>query len=536
MAIRAFISSLRRQTTTTTTTTSLFRDSSLFLRASSPNSCCSVELHYEARFLSSVASPSHVAGRGSLKDKDSRLRFPSGESPTTLLKNWTNEGRKIAVSELKRKYKKLLGAKRYRDALEILEWMEIHSKNQMSVEDYANGLELTLRMRGITKAEEYFERLPSSASRKAAFLPILCSYVRQRDAAKAEAFMVKMNELGLILDAHPFNEMMKLYVATSQHLKVQQVIEQMKQNQIPRNVLSYNLWMCACGEALEVNKAEMVYMEMVDDQTVEVGWSGLCTLANVYIKAGLVDKALVATKNAEKKLSPSKRRGYFFLMTMYSSLKNKEGVLRVWEASKAVGGGRISCADYICVLSCLVKLGAIVEAEGVFVEWESNCRNYDMRVANVLLGTYVRSGMMEKAESFHYHTIEKGGNPNYKTWEILIEGWVKTQKMDKAVSAMKKGLSRLKSCHWRPSENILMPIAEYFEQQGNLEEANDYLRIIHHLGVSSLPLYKLLLRFHLQAQKPVPHILSMMEKDEIEMDDEITALVRASTSGANCNQ
>ncbi|CAI0447921.1 unnamed protein product [Linum tenue] len=295
MAIRAFISSLRR-----------------------------VELHYEARFLSSVASPSHVAGRGSLKDKDSRLRFPSGESPTTLLKNWTNEGRKIAVSELKRKYKKLLGAKRYRDALEILEWMEIHSKNQMSVEDYANGLELTLRMRGITKAEEYFERLPSSASRKAAFLPILCSYVRQRDAAKAEAFMVKMNE--------------------------------------------------------------------------------------------------------------------------------------------------------------------------------------------------------------------KGGNPNYKTWEILIEGWVKTQKMDKAVSAMKKGLSRLKSCHWRPSENILMPIAEYFEQQGNLEEANDYLRIIHHLGVSSLPLYKLLLRFHLQAQKPVPHILSMMEKDEIEMDDEITALVRASTSGANCNQ
>ncbi|CAN1331937.1 Pentatricopeptide repeat-containing protein At5g27460 [Linum perenne] len=488
----------------------------------------SAKLESAARFVSSVSFGSYVTGRRNtkIKDEDSKLRFTQGESPATNLKKWTDEGRRIAVPELKRGYRELLRAERYLDALEILEWMGVHSKSQMSVMDYANGLELTIMLRGTSKAEEYFERLPNFASRRAAFLLLLSTYVKQRNTIKAEAFMVKLNELGLILDAHPFNEMMKLYMATSDYEKVHLVVEQMKQNQIPRNVLSYNLWMCACGETFEVEKAEMVYTEMVDDQGVEVGWSSLCSLANVYSKAGLVDKSLMATRNAEKKLSPFKRRGYFFLMTIYSSLKNKEGVLRVWKASKEAKG-IITCADYMCVLSCLVKLGAIVEAERVFMEWESSCRNYDIRVPNVLLGAYVRSGMMNKAESLHLHAMEKGGNPNYKTWEIMMEGWVKTGNMDKAVSAMKRGLSRLKDCHWRPSETILMAIAELFEKQGNLEDANNFLRIIHHLGISSLPLYKLLLRFHHSASKPAFHIIDMMNKDKIEMDGETSALVQA---------
>ncbi|CAN0877304.1 Pentatricopeptide repeat-containing protein At5g27460 [Linum grandiflorum] len=501
MAIRAFICNLRR-----------------------------AKLESAARSISSVAPGSNLPGRRhtEIKDEDSRLRFPPGESPATILKTSTDEVRRFALPELKRGYKKLLRAERYLDALEILEFMEVHSKNQMSAVDYANGIELTIRLRGITKAEECFERLPNSASRRAAFPPLLSTYVKQRDTIKAEAFMVKLNDLGLILEAHPFNEMMKLYMATSQYEKVHLVIEQMKQNHIPRNVLSYNLWMCACGEISDVEKAEMVYTEMVDDRDVEVGWSGLCCLANVYSKAGLVDKALVAVRSAEKKLSPCKRRGYFFLMTTYSSLKNREGVLRLWEASKAAKG-RITCADYICVLSCLVKLGDVVKAERVFTEWESTCHNYDIRVPNVLLGAYVRSGMMQKAESLHLHTIEKGGNPNYKTWEILIEGWVKSGEMEKAISGMKRGLSRMKDCHWRPSENILMAVAEFFVKQGNLEGASNYLKIIHHLGIASLPLYKLVLRFHHSASKPAFYIIEMMKKDKIQMDEETCALVEALT-------
>lgn len=403
--------------------------------------------------------------------------------------------------------------------------MEKQNNIRVSPADHAMRIELIIKVYGLNEAEEYFKYITNSASQKAACLPLLRGYVKERDVSKAEGFMMDLNKLGLIVSPHPFNEMMKLYNATSQFEKVTLVIMEMKRNQIPRNVLSYNLWMSACCEACEVGKAEMVYKELVNDENVEVGWSSLATLANVYVNAGLVDKALLALGNAEKKLSSNGLLGYFFLITLYSSLKNNEGVLRLWEACKVVGC-RITCSNYMCILSCLVKVGNIVEAERVFMEWESNCRKYDIRVSNVLLGAYMRNRLMNKAESLHLHTLERGGCPNYKTWEILMEGWVKCQKMDKAIIAMKKGFAMLKHCDWRPSHGILMAIADYFEKNGNFEDANHYIRVIHHLGLASLPLYKLFLRKHLGARRPAFDILKMMEKDKIEVDDETSALVQ----------
>ena len=56
-----------------------------------------------------------------------------------------------------------------------------------------------------------------------------------------------------------------------------------------------------------------------------------------------------------------------------------------------------------------------------------------MGVTNILLGGYVRGGLMEKAEGLHARTLERGGCPNYKTWEILMEGYVGSGEMEKAV-------------------------------------------------------------------------------------------------------
>ncbi|XP_059631280.1 pentatricopeptide repeat-containing protein At5g27460 [Cornus florida] len=487
------------------------------------------------RFISSNSlSIDTTAGESSLSRKDQndelksrifRLIFPR-RSATTVLQNWVDEGRRVSVSELRRICKQLMNFRRYKHALEILTWMEDQARFQISAADHAIRLELITKVHTLKEAEEYFAIIPNSASQKAACLPLLHLYVKERATEKAEALMLKMNGLGLIVNPHPFNEMMKLYMATSQYEKVASVILQMKQNKIPRNVLSYNLWMSACGELSGVASAEMVYKEMLNDKNVEVGWSSLSSLANIYLKSGLCDKATLALRKAEKKLSNCNRLGYFFLITHYASLKNRDGVLRLWEACKAVEG-RITCADYMCILSCFVKLGDIEEAERVFMEWESQCRKYDIRVSNVLLGAYMRNGLMEKAESLHLRTLEKGGRPNYKTWEILMEGWVKSQDMDKAISAMKNGFSLLKHCDWRPSPSTVVTIAEYFEKKGNIVDAKRYVEFIRRLGLASLPVYKSLLRMYACTQAPIQEILKMMQKDEINMDDETSALIQA---------
>ena len=394
----------------------------------------------------------------------------------------------------------------------------------MSPADYSIKMELIIEAKGLKEAEGYFGKLSGSTQRKAACFQLLRGYVKEREAMKAEAFMAKLNGMGLVVSPHLYNEMMKLYMATSQFGKVPLVIEEMRRNRIPLNVLSYNLWMNACWEISGVKLVESVYKEMMRDSDVQIGWSTLSTLANAYAKAGQVQRAGIVLKCAEKKLSGCDRLGYLFLITQHTSLNNKDGVIRLWDASKAVGG-RITCANYMSVMLCLVKLGDLVEAERVFREWESNRGKYDIRVSNVLLGAYARSGMMDKAEKLHLRTLERGGCPNYKTWEILMEGWMKTRDMDKAINAMKKAFAMLKHCQWRPSHSIVMTIAEYFEKEGNVKGANWYVKTVHDFGFASLPLYKSLLRIHHAAQRPAPDILKMMEKDNVEMDEEAYSLV-----------
>ncbi|KAH0849008.1 hypothetical protein HID58_091599, partial [Brassica napus] len=417
-------------------------------------------------------------------------------SVPSLLQQRVDSGHPVTLSELRFISKRLIRSNRHDLALQMMEWMETRKDVNFSAHDASLKLELIIKARGLKQAEEYFEQLQGSVSAaRSAYLPLLRGYVKARLVQEAEALMEKLNLLGFLVTPHPFNEMMKLYEATRQYEKVVMVIGLMKRNKIPRNVLSYNLWMNACCEASGVGAVESVYGEMVGDRSVEVGWSSLCSLANVYVKVGFVEKAKLVLESAEKKLNRSNRLGYFFLITMYASLGDKEGVVRLWEGSKS--------------------LGDLAEAERVFEEWEENCCNYDVRVSNVLLGAYTRNGLIREAESLHNRVLERGGSPNYKTWEILMEGWVKCQSMEKAIDAMHRAFELMKGCHWRPSQRIVLAIAEYFEKEEKIEEANIYVRDLHLLGLASLPLYRLLLRMHEHVRRPASHIYEMMKLDNI---------------------
>ncbi|XP_027179284.1 pentatricopeptide repeat-containing protein At5g27460-like [Coffea eugenioides] len=151
-------------------------------------------------------------GGGCLKTRILKLVYPR-RSATAVLQNWVEEGRG-----------------------RIFTWMEAKERSRMSAADHALRLELTIKVHTVGEAEKYFENLPNTVSKKAASLPLLHSYVKERSTEKAESLMQKMNSLGLIVNPHPYNEMMKLYISTSQHENVLAVIVQMKQNRIQRTV------------------------------------------------------------------------------------------------------------------------------------------------------------------------------------------------------------------------------------------------------------------------------------------------------------
>ncbi|KAF3775244.1 Pentatricopeptide repeat-containing protein [Nymphaea thermarum] len=470
-----------------------------------------------------LATPVDVRG-DDLRGRILRLRFPK-KSAADAIKKWVDEGKGIRRSELRSIAKQLVRSRRYKHALEIFQWLDTEVGFSKSAADHAIMMDCMIKVHGLYYGEQYFENLHDSVSRKAACMPLLHSYVVNKAVENAEALMLKLQQSGLAVDAHPFNAMMKLYMATGSYKRVPLVIRQMKHNKIPLNVLSYNLWMNACALVSGVGAAEKVYEEMVINKNLEVGWSTLSTLAHIYVNANLVSKAVAALQMAEQKLSPKKHLGYFFLLTLYARANIEEGVLRVWKLIQRIEV-RLTSTNYMCILLSLMKVGNIREAEMAFHIWESECHKYDIRVSNVLLGAYMREGWMDKAESLHLHTLRKGGCPNYKTWEIFMEGWVKAKEMDKAIEAMKKGFSKMKSCNWKPSSSALLAIAEYFEFQKNVDGATKYIKTLHQLRLATGPLYKTLLRLYICTRRSATEILKMIEKDKVDLDEEALALLK----------
>ncbi|XP_037455716.1 pentatricopeptide repeat-containing protein At5g27460-like isoform X1 [Triticum dicoccoides] len=452
------------------------------------------------------------------------LRLRSPGAAAAAIDGWAQERGRVSRPDLQRAVSQLRRARRYGHALEILSWMDSRKEIKLLPLDHAARLDLIAKVHGTSQAEEYYKKLPNSASREAASFPLLHCYVVERNVQKAECFMASLQSIGLPVDPHSFNEMMKLYVATCQYEKVFSVIDLMKRNNIPRNALSYNLWMNACSVS-GVASVQSVYKEMVNDGTIEVGWSTYCTLANIFKKHGLNSKALACLRTAETKLSTTQRLGFSFVMTCYAALGDSDWVMRLWKASKCVPG-RIPAANYMTAILCLIKVGDIDRAEWIFGSWEAECRKHDVRVSNVLLGAYVRNGWIEKAEKLHLHMLQKGARPNYKTWEILMEGFVQTRQMDKAVNAMKKALSLMKSCHWRPPLKLVEAIAAFFEEQGNTDDANRYIKLLQKFNLTSLPLYKSVLRAYIKADTVLPtNISEMIARDDIVMDEEMDHLI-----------
>ena len=107
-----------------------------------------------------------------------------------------------------------------------------------------------------------------------------------------------------------------------------------------------------------------------------------------------------------------------------------------------------------------------------------------------------------------------------------MEGFVQSRQMDKAVNAMKKALSLMKCCHWRPPLKLVEAIAAFFEEQGNTDDASRYIKLLQKFNLTSLPLYKSVLRAYIKADTVLPtNISEMIARDDIVMDEEMDHLI-----------
>ncbi|ERN11342.1 hypothetical protein AMTRI_Chr04g242510 [Amborella trichopoda] len=402
---------------------------------------------------------------------------------SSVLEEWIREGKPLAKWELRNITRQLRQNSRFKQALEVSDWLIQHgTKYQLRSGDYAIHLDLISKVNGPHHAERYFLQLPKGMKNKLTYSALLNVYVKENMKERAETTMKKMRMLGFLTSALPYNRMMTLYLNTNNLEKIPILLKEMRDSSTLPDANSYTIWITRCGAVSDVEEMDKVYLELKKVSPERANWIVYSTLANMYIKENLIEKAELCLKEVENRIVNNERAPYKYLLSLYAGMGKKAEMYRIWKLYKT-SFKNMTNSSYICLISSLVKLGDIEGAESCFEEWESAGLSYDVRVTNILLACYARKGMVKKAELFFVRMRRQGGMPNPNTWEILAEGYLQNGQLGNALAAMEEAVSSGKGVGWKPKLENVHAIFKDFEMQGDVENVEKCMSILRGMNL-----------------------------------------------------
>ncbi|KAJ6758091.1 hypothetical protein OIU74_027222 [Salix koriyanagi] len=172
------------------------------------------------------------------------------------------------------------------------------------------------------------------------------------------------------------------------------------------------------------------------------------------------------------------------LLSLYTSVGNKEQLYRVWNLYKTKG--RSLNSSYLCMINSLLKLDDVDGAERIWEEWVSIVKFFDIQIPNVMVSTYSKRGLWEKAEAFVGKIVASGIKIEASTLDRLATGYHVGGQMLKASETINKAIS-ISQPGWKPNMYTLAACLEYLEGQGDVKKTEDLLKILkEHCHLSSV--------------------------------------------------
>lgn len=401
----------------------------------------------------------------------------------------------------------------------------------MTLSDQAIHLDLIAKTHGIAAAENYFIDLPESSKSIECYGALLNCYCKELISDKAEALMEKMKELGLPITAMSYNSLMTMYAKSGQPERVPALTQEMKASNIMPQIYTYNVWMRALAAVNDIGGVERVLDEMKRDGRVAEDWTTYSNLASIYVDAGMSEKAENALKELEKRNISKALSPYQFLITLYGRTGNLLEVYRVWRSVRLAFPNTPNIA-YLNMIQVLVNLNDLPGAEKCFKEWESGCLNYDIRISNVLIGAYVKGGMLDKAQAVKERASCREAKPNAKTWEIYLDHYLKKGETKLAVECIENAITSGKGhkAKWVPSGEIINATMQLFEQNKDVDGAEGFLEIVKkavdNLGAEP---YESLIRTYATAGRTSPSLHRLLKMENIEVNEACKKLLDAIT-------
>lgn len=390
-----------------------------------------------------------------------------------------------------------------------------------TVSDQAIHLDLIAKARGIPAAENYFVGLPESSKNHLCYGALLNCYCKELKTEEAEALIEKMKELNFPLSSMPYNSIMTLYSKTGQSEKIPAIIQEMKASNIMLDSYTYNVWMRALAAVNDISGVERVFDEMKRDGRFTRDWTLYSNLASIYVDAGMIEKAESALKELEKRNSCRDLSAFQFLITLYGRTGNLLEVYRIWRSLR-LAFPKTANISYLNMIQVLVNLKDLPGAEKFFRDWESQCSTYDIRVANVLIGAYVREGSLEKGEEVKERARRRGAKPNVKTWEIFLRYYLNNGEFGSAVGCVSNAIStgRGDGGKWIPPQEIVNTFMEHFEQNKDVDGTEEFLDILKKaVDTLEVEVLESLIRTYAAAGRTSPSLRPRLKMENAEVSE-----------------
>nr|VDC91970.1 unnamed protein product [Brassica oleracea] len=453
----------------------------------------------------------------SVYKKLSNLGSRGGKMVETLNK-MTMEGIPIIKHDLVRYAKDLRKNRLPQRALEVFEWME-KKEIAFTGSDHAIRLDLIAKTKGLEAAESYFNTLDPSSKNRSSYGSLLNCYCVERNEDKAKSHFNEMVDLNLVTNSLPFNNLMAMYLRLGQYDKVPSLVLEMKEKNISPCAITYSMWIQSCGSLNDLDGVEKVVEEMKDDSS----WDTFANLASIYAKAGLYGKAEAALKSLEEKMNPHKRDSYHFLISLYAGISNPSEVYRVWELLKKAHPN-VNNSSSLAMIQALSRLNDFDGVKKVFKEWESTCWTYDMRVANVMISSYLKENMYEEAEAVFDGAVKKCKGQLSKARQLLMMYLLKNDQADLALKHLEAAvLDQDKNWSW--SSELICSFFLHFEKSKDVDGAEELCKTLAKWSPLGSESYTLLLKTYVAAERACNGMQKRLEEEGIEIDDEMEGLL-----------
>ncbi|WOL05853.1 pentatricopeptide repeat-containing protein [Canna indica] len=140
--------------------------------------------------------------------------WPLGDPSINLtpeLERWTARVHSVRPVELQNVIRELRKRRRYRQALEVSDWMKSRPNIQFMPSDHAVHLDLIGQVINGLSSKNYFNSMREKDKNEKTFVALLKYYVRECLTEKALSHLQKMKELGLVLSLSPLHIMISIY-------------------------------------------------------------------------------------------------------------------------------------------------------------------------------------------------------------------------------------------------------------------------------------------------------------------------------------